>query len=232
VTAADVDPWDDWCDEEGEGGQEPRGLVINGPVAQLSVEEEQAVVETEALVREMLQDIVDEDARSRLNASLERDFKFDAFVEYYISRPDLAEYTIKHELDRMDYTVICSGASTSDKLMILSIYQRSVLNDLWRMANQSVYADLVSHLQRAYLSPDVALGVQTTTSSFIIDLDLQTLRAEGHFIFTAPTSLEAGSKRELGGVVGTVEVDLLHRSARAWIGTPSLRVVFDSDLRY
>jgi hypothetical protein len=230
ATATDADPWDDWGDD---GGEASRDMAVSADLGtRVSADEEEAVLETEALLREMLQDLVDEDARARFNALLEQEFKFDTFLEYYVSRPDLAEYTMKHELDRMDYKVTWNGTSTSDKLMILSIYQRLVLNDLWRMANQSVYADLVAHLQRAYLSPDVALGVQSTASSFHIDMDSQTLRAEGSFVFTAPTSLETGTKRELGGVVGTVEVDLPRRTARAWIGPPSLRVVFDSDLRY
>lgn len=213
----------------------------------MSEAEAEAVAGTEALLREVLQDLVDEDARARLNAALDRDFRYDAVMEYYSTRPDLAEYTMKHELDRMHYTVVYDGVTTSDKLAILSIYQRTPLNDLWRMANQSIYADLMTHLQRAYLSPDVALGVQSSASSFRIDLDSHTLTAEGHFVFTAPTSLQTGAKRELGGVVGCVEVHLglghtsssnssngssiSSRMARAWIGTPSLWVLFDSDLR-
>lgn len=62
----------------------------------------------ERRLRDFAMHLADPVSRSRVNLALGGE-RFDSFVKYYRDRPALAAYSIKQDLQRLDYTVVPHG---------------------------------------------------------------------------------------------------------------------------
>ena len=90
-------------------------------------------------------------------------------LAYYGPRPELAKYTLEHELTRMEYRVrTADGVELRSPEAIRAHYES--LDEagqgglLWRLANQSLLADLISELH-ANGFVDIALGASVRATS-------------------------------------------------------------------
>lgn len=216
----DHDDWEDWGEED----CGPVDDAVDG--TQEGADKEVARVEKG--LKSFLTDLVDASVSLEAEEYL-NDIPFQRFMEYYLVTPSLAEYTIQSELNRMDYTVCYEGAVTSNKQLILSMYERTKMKDIWRLANQSIYADSVFAVTELYLPGDLTVTIHSSHSRFQVDLDESSLRATGTFNFSAPYNLR-GDKRHFGSIVIHVLVDLHKKSVRHVVETPVVEVIFDSDL--
>jgi hypothetical protein len=192
-------------------------------------EEDAAVLHMEEELRLFLADVADPSVGARLQEHLCAQ-PFRAFIQYYLATPSLAEYTVTNELGRMDYSVTYAGHTSSDKTHILAMYESTKLSDVWRLANQSIYADAVFAVQELYLSPELTVTLRSSSSRFALDLDRSRCTAAGTFSFSAPLSLD-GDKRHFASMDILIEVDLLARAVRHVVHAPVLQIVFDADLR-
>jgi hypothetical protein len=137
----DDDGWGDNTDE-----------ILNeeqGPVASIQPVPEHAAPPNQRIISE-LQDYVSSLNRmlSSINAVLEFEYntleKAYELVEYYSSRPQLAQYTITKELQRMSYQVILPhGHVETDKDQIIAKNLLPGQSLVSRAANQSLLADLL-----------------------------------------------------------------------------------------
>jgi hypothetical protein len=85
---------------------------------------------------------------SSINAVLEYEYntpeKAQELVEYYASRPQLAEYTVTKELQRMNYQIVLpNGHVETDKQQIIDQNLLSKASLVARASNQSLLADLL-----------------------------------------------------------------------------------------
>jgi hypothetical protein len=139
----------------------------------------------------------------------------------------------------MDFTVMHEGSSYMRHEDICSAFEQSSQNPTWALANQSIYADLLEACQSHYIKPDLCISMVSAKSSFVVDLDLDTLRTESVFELTTcvqrsqpePERAQRVEKLLLGSLRGRVEVDLRNKAVCMSIGEPSLAFVFDNDLR-
>lgn len=221
---AAADDWDDWSDD----GTGPGDASEDDGQTSRERRNEGAVALAEGRLGAFLADLVDAAARAELEEYL-CSIPFPRFMEYYLASPNLAEYTAQNELHRMDYTVSFGGTTTSDKSVILSIFEKTKLNDLWRLANQSIYADAIFAIQELYLSPDLTVTVHSSRSRFAVDLDRSVLSVCGTFDFSAPYTLD-GDKRHFASICVHIVVDIVGRTVHHTVETPIVKVVFDADL--
>ena len=184
----------------------------------------------EGKIRQVMLDLADHDVRIQINKNLES-ISFDSFIHYYVSNPDLAEYTMKHELQRMNYTALYRGIETKDQSMLAAIFEKTALHDLWGMANQSIYADVLCELCNAYVPLNLPVAIQSYESHFLLDFDNSILKAEGLFSFTVPRDLD-GNKTLIATLSVDVTVNILERTLLFFVNSPSLKVIFDPDLRF
>jgi hypothetical protein len=176
-----------------------------------------------------------------MNASLSRR-NYRDFMDYYLKAHRLSGY-FETELRRMSFRVKKNGVDCSNKDEILSIYEKCPLLDIWRLGNQSIYADILGVLQKNFMRNDLSISVVSSSSHFDIDLDKSTVSARSVFRFVtlkgkSPKRLADScetadqDKLEIGSAVGLVEVDLLHETLIQRVESPALQVVFDEDLRH
>jgi hypothetical protein len=92
--------------------------------------------------------------------------KFKEFIAYYLQNDELGRYTINAELNRMDFIVVYDGQRTEDKGEVAVIYEQTPLHDLWKLANQSIYSELISALQQTYANPDLSINIISQSSRF------------------------------------------------------------------
>ena len=176
-----------------------------------------------------------------MNASLSRR-NYNDFMDYYLKAHRLSGY-FETELRRLSFVVRKNGVDCSNKDEILSIYEKNPLLDIWRLGNQSIYADILGVLQNNFMRNDLSISVVSSSSHFDIDLDKLTVSARSVFRFVtlkgkSPKSFADSrntadhDKLEIVSAVGRVEVDLLHESLIQLLEPPALQVVFDEDLRH
>ena len=187
-----------------------------------------AVSRAEEAVHGFLTDLVDSSVKAELECYL-CDISFRSFMEYYLLNPDLAEYTVHHELKRMEYSVIYDNTTTRDVSFIQSIYESTKMEDVWRLANQSIYANAVYAVQELYLSPELTVILHALSSKFVIDIDRSVVKASGKFEFSAPITLD-GDKHHFATMDIHIIVDLSQMTVQHLIDTPVVNVVFDSDI--
>jgi hypothetical protein len=168
--------------------------------------------------------------------------RFDKFMEYYLQRQKMISY-FETEVWRMTFHVVSNGQTYSSVDEVLSIYESCKLRDIWRLANQSIYAEILSALQSSFMKPELSISVISTSSVFSINLDRDVIRAESAFRFVTlrgdycrttslkTTDTELKEKLELGSASGIVEVDLHLRMMQQKVETPVLKVVFDEEIR-
>jgi len=115
---------------------------------------------------------------SVLNAELNTSENAAELVHYYLSRPNLLEYTVETELPRMDYLVLVASDQFVDKDDI-RLYVESTEDQrddtetlLWRAANQSLLADLIAALtgDDRLIRPSMMITAVAETCKFELDL--------------------------------------------------------------
>ena len=154
---------------------------------------------------------------------------FRKFLQYYQESDHLAEYTIQTELSRMVFSVTYQGLTTSNKQEIEDIYYETPFEDVWRMANQSIFADILVALQKRYLRSDLSISIVSLSSSFDIQLETQRLEASSRFVVTVPTA-KGMERLQLSSFAANISVDLKARGVSQRIASPELKVVFDDQI--
>jgi hypothetical protein len=163
-----------------------------------------------------------------VNQELSR-LSYRKFIQYYQESDQLAEYTIKTELPRMAFRVVRHGEQMDDKQQIEDVFDETPFDDIWRMANQSIFADILVALQRRYLRADLSLSIVSTTSSFTIDLDSDKLQALSLLHITVPSG-GGKSRLQLCSFAATVDADLRAKTVQQAIGPPDLKFIFDEQI--
>ena len=167
--------------------------------------------------------------RQRVNDQLTT-IPYRTFIDYYANGNRLSAYSISKELDRMKFSVIHHGQTLTDVGSIVALYESQPYATVWRLANQSIYADILIALQKHFVRPDLSISISATSSSFIIDMDVNTVRAESSFLIVTVKDTSGNERLELGSVDGIVFVDLTEECVEQSIQSPSMRFVFDEDM--
>ena len=200
---------------------------------------ETATALREALVRKVevrlktfMCDLADPGVRDQINKQLAT-IRYSKFIDYYLGRnsTDLSVYSIEKELDRMQFTVTCDGSTVNNVDSIVAIYHQHSSHRVWRLSNQSIYADILLALQQHFVRPELCVAVIATSSSFFLDLGAQTVRAVSTFLMVTVKDREGKERLEIGTTKGMVDVDLLNETVVQCIETPRMCMVFDDDLR-
>ena len=116
-------------------------------------------------LKDFLFNVADSKVHEYVNKELSG-LRYKDFIEYYVENEHLGKYTISTELSRMDFTVIYDGLRTSDKVTVASIYDQTPMHDLWKLANQSIYSELLAALQRTYANPELSINIVSQSSRF------------------------------------------------------------------
>ena len=167
--------------------------------------------------------------RQRVNDQLST-IPYRTFIDYYAKGNRLSTYSISKELDRMKFSVIYHGQALTDVGSIVALYESQPYATVWRLANQSIYADILIALQKHFVRPDLSISISATSSRFIIDMDVNTVRAESTFLIVTVKDTSGNERLELGSVEGVVFVDLAEECVEQSVQTPSMRFVFDEDM--
>ena len=190
------------------------------------------VRKVEVRLKTFMCDLADPGVRDQINKQLAA-IHYSKFIDYYLGRKstDLSSYSIEKELDRMKFTVTCDGSTVNNVDAIVSIYQQYPDSAVWKLANQSIYADILLALQQHFVRPELCVAVVATTSSFFLDLGAQTVRAVSTFLIVTVKDREGKERLEIGTTESTVDVNLLSETVSQSIETPHMCMVFDDDLR-
>jgi hypothetical protein len=160
-------------------------------------------------------------------------------MHYYLEgNNNLGHYTISAELSRMDFQVIFEGRMVSDKDEILSVYEKIPMHDLWKVANQSVYSELLAILQKTFVDPELSIRVVSTSSKFFIDFDENQISADSIFEFLTvqdltfrPAKGQPTDRLKLASIKGCISVDMAKRTASQRVQAPEMCMLFDDELR-
>jgi hypothetical protein len=181
-------------------------------------------------LREFIIDIADQTIQSQVNKSLTT-IRYERFVQYYLEHANLSQYSIDAELNRMNFIVTHQHTQTSSKHEIIDIFSQTQLDDLWRFANQSVYADLLVAVQHYYNNSDLLISTVASASSLWVNLDERTFEACCTFDFVVESDAVAKGRLKLGSIDGWIKINLRQRSLELFVNSPQIPVVFDDDMR-
>lgn len=142
----------------------------------------------------------------------------------------------------MKFTATYGGIELVSAESIEVLYSKTSTSIIWRLSNQSLYADLLKSLQSSFLRPDLCISVVSTESSFHLDLDNDRLIAQSSFRLMTVSDVPSAAARTgagaaepgrlvLASVRGDVVVDLRQRTIKQFLHSPSLCMVFETDLR-
>ena len=234
----DSDDGGDWDIDDWDSGSEAvtQYEKPTPQVNQRNVGEEGVVEEVVEELTEFMNDFADARATEELNEDL-RSKSCGTLLEYFIARPELAQYTLDSECPRMPFEVVAPGGVVERNqervLHILSDIVESGPNDLAtgsarpehllvRMANQSVLADMLTALHEYLLRPELLTSVVVREGDilFRIDLHARILSVDATFTVSTvqgQTRLESRSisstsatmsRLELGKLSGKATVEL------------------------
>jgi len=103
------------------------------------------------LLKDFQLDLADNQILDKLNDRLSKTIFQDFMTYYFEAGVSLAHYTIETELKRMQFVCKYNGRTFYEHDEILTLYQSMPLHDLWKLANQSVYAPMVQVVHNAYV---------------------------------------------------------------------------------
>lgn len=133
-------------------------------------------------IRAFEDDLQSDDFLNKLNSTIaHRMASCKESTEYYQSNPDLKEYTLEKELDRMPYTVITTDGkrqlTKSDDIREYVAKEETKEEEekhsiLYRAANQSIFADVIVALtcSDGLVRPQLHAGTFVDKCSITIDL--------------------------------------------------------------
>lgn len=176
-----------------------------------------------ARLEQLRLDLADPSVRQAFAADLSQRDPQEA-LSYYLARPELSQYTVEREVPRMVYRAtareggsVLSGAEAIVALHAADAKRRGAGEDrgpevLWRMANQSIFAEALEVMHRRVVVPhddggSLCLGVGTEGVEFEIYFDRGSLRATCSLALTTITDGGA-SRLSLAKVALAVEVDV------------------------
>lgn len=191
-------------------------------------------------------------------------------LKYYESRPKLARYTIQSELPRMSYRVVTlEGETISDTERIQEYFEQLFgatdedgvdfeypeVHLLFRMANQSLLADMMVELHSHFVQPHdpdgrLCVSVHNLSTRFEVDCSDQSVKAYASFAFgtlagvtSCSSSSDMNSKLtkpcpargenellSLGTIDGEISVDVSFEECRAKVFGLKLAMVLDDQL--
>jgi hypothetical protein len=151
----------------------------------------------------------------------------------------------------MKFSVQYEGNVYNTEDAIVSVFDRTRLNDIWKMANQSIYAELLLGLQKQFFRQELCISFVSTESVFCIDLDMGTLHTQSSFRImtmteesgsqscsrstsgtpTASTPRSARNSLELASIAGEIRIDTRRRTLIQRVYNTALHMVFEADLR-
>ena len=211
----DNDEWDDWGDE----GDDTRD-------DEADPEQEEKISIAMQRLRNFQFDLADDMVLARINKEL-RSIPFDKLMQYYRKKSnetDLASLTIKNELNRMEYEVIYEKEKTADKEQIVQIFGATRTKEIWCLANQSIYGDILTTLQMYFLSSELCITINNSDSKFVVDVDSDTLHSESAF------TIGCNKMVELASIKSSITVSIRDQAIKQVLYSPELKVVFDADL--
>eukprot|EP00931_Biecheleriopsis_adriatica_P037896 TRINITY_DN21736_c0_g1_i1.p1 TRINITY_DN21736_c0_g1~~TRINITY_DN21736_c0_g1_i1.p1 ORF type:complete len:426 (+),score=110.33 TRINITY_DN21736_c0_g1_i1:68-1279(+) len=171
--------------------------------------------------------------------------------QYYLSRPELSQYTLETELPRMSYTVVPrqgSASAVSSTAEIQALYAEDAkLRErgedrgpevLWRMANQSVFAGALEAVHKHVVVPHddggaLCLSATTEGAEFRVDLEQSSLCAKCDL--SLGTIASSGGRLRLASVSLVVDASVSRDGQRCLklsqaVGELRPEVVFDEQL--
>lgn len=181
-------------------------------------------------LKDFMIDIADEEIQSLVNKSLRTQIKYERFLLYYLENANLSQYSMETELNRMDFTVTHKQQKTTHKNEILDVFEETRLDDLWRFANQSVYADLLVAIQHYYNNSELLISTVASSSRLFVNLDERSFEACCIFDFVVESDATATHRLKLGSIEGWLRVNLRRKSLEQFVNSPRIPVVFDDDI--
>lgn len=166
---------------------------------------------------------------------------FDEVMRYAMSHPDLARYTIEQELPRMQYEVLPPGGGDekplTDAAAIRALHDgggAATADDatlVWRLANQSLLADLLQPLQ-CWMDVELSVSVRASTCSFVLDLRPGRLSVQARAALSIQTLGAGDEPLELATSEVSVRVSFAERLCEQSVQKPRLCkcVVFEEQL--
>lgn len=227
----DDDEWDAWddsaqdnqIDEMNESRPSPRSSSDN---ARRGDTELHAVIKQ---LKAFQMNLADSSVIGKCNRELMVAAEFDNFIRYYRSknrRSDLAVLTIQKELSRMPYTVTYKGeVFTTEEQIVKEVYPMTQEEEIWSLANQSIYGDILQVLQTFFLDPLLAITISNSGSEFHINLDSKIVSSRTKF------SLGCNREIELATLQADITVNLSTNNCLQHLSSPELPFIFDEDIR-
>ena len=180
--------------------------------------------------KSILNDLADSSINCKINEKLSK-IKYFQFIEYYLKNASLSHYSIETELSRMDFEVTFNGNTTCSKTEIEDIFWETKLRDIWRFANQSIYADVLRNLQSYFEGLHLNISAVATSSEMKLDLDDDKCMAEGFFDIVLASHSAQNHKLKIASVKGIIQLSLKQKCLKQYLEQPSIKIVFDGDLR-
>jgi Rieske Fe-S protein len=218
----DDDKDDDKDDEKDDEGVESQEIYTD--------ESEGNITAMIQVYKNILHDLADPKVNEKVNYALDR-ISYAAFVQYYQENAALSDYSMEKELNRMNYCVTLDGVTTSDKDEILDFYWETRLDDIWRYANQSIYADLLMNIMSYFQGLNLNLNVQLSDSSFELNMDDEIFGAVALFDVILESNEVENHKLVIATITGHILLNLGECTVVQRLDQPSINVVFDSQLR-
>ena len=166
---------------------------------------------------------------------------FDEVARYAMAHPELARYTVEQELPRMQYEVLPPGGGDeqplTDPAAIRALHDgggAATAGDaalVWRLANQSLLADLLQPLQ-CWMDVDLSVSVRASTCSFVLDLRPGRLSVHARAALSIQTLGAGDAPLELATSEASVRVSFAERACEQSVQKPRLCkcVVFEEQL--
>ncbi|CAM9295241.1 unnamed protein product [Laminaria digitata] len=182
------------------------------------------------------EDLADPSVREEINKELESR-QFSSLAEYYDGKSELASYTLETELPRMSYSVVTEeGDRFGDEEeadRVREFLSGRKEHPMLRMANQSIFADMLEAVQGRLFRPDLEISVISRDCEFSLDFSNGTMEARSLFGVSTVGCGEPGAREtlEIGQIKGVASVDTLNKVSSQRLFSPQLRMVFDDDMR-
>jgi len=219
-------------------------------------------------LREYIQDLADPFILQEIEAHLANK-PYASLAKYYEGKPEMAKYTVDHEVTRMAYRIVDgtaegNGASAAaaaaaadagandggssndsssstippspplllaenDPLSIRAAHASHPHPFSWRLANQSLFAEILQEIQQRFIRADLEVGVVSKDSRFVLDVGKDCV--EGSSMFHVLLAAAEEGPVEVARVEGVVMVDVKEEKWTQKVRLVKLQPVFDDVLR-
>eukprot|EP00903_Cladosiphon_okamuranus_P012183 g11426.t1 len=204
-------------------------------------------------LQKYLEDLADPSVREEINQELTKR-GVSSLARYYDGRDDLAAYTLDTELRRMKYSIVAEdgrrvggavdasgsgsgqggdGGGAPGGTAVREFLSGRRGSDMLRMANQSIFADMLEAIQGRLLRPDLEISVISRDCEFSLDFSKGVLEAHSLFEVSTVGNGRPGAPEtlEIAQIKGTVCLDTENQVCSQRLLSPQLRMVFDDAMR-